>query len=208
MDTLRKFLDVLQITIIIILLGVIFYMKSCNGKNKPCPPPDTTVIEIKYDTITKTIVKYKPKLDTLYIRKTDTLHIPTFVSDDSLKNYLIEQYNNLSDKYNSVKIYSDSQKLDSLNLTITDTVYQNSIVNRSIKYDLKYKTETIHKTVYVKDKGFYGGVGLMGNTNRIDYIGTEFLYKTPDRLIYGLGLGVNSNFDPTLSGKIYWKLSK
>lgn len=205
MDTLRKFLDIIQTIIILILLGIIFFIKSCDDTS--CPPPQT-ITEIKYDTFIEVRTKYKPKLDTFYVNKTDTLHIPTFVSDDSLKNYLIEQYDKLYQEYNTIKVYSDSKELDSLNLVIVDTVYQNNIINRNIRYGLKYRTETSYKTVYIKDKGFYGGLGLTGNTQRIDYIGTEFLYKTPDKLIYGLGLGVNSNFNPTLSGKIYWKLSK
>jgi len=208
MNEFRKFLDIAQVLIILVLLGVIFFMKSCGGKPIPLQPVPPKK-EIKYDTVIVTDTTYVPKLTTKYISKTDTMYL---FAEDSVKAALCEQYRQDAIEFYTVKVYTDEKTSDSLDLTIIDTIYKNSIVNRGLKYNLKVPTppapEVVYKDKIVPDQGFYGGFGLIGTPKRIDYLGVEFVYKAPKSMIYGLGVGVNSNFDPTLSGRVYWKLSK
>ena len=208
MNNFRKFLDVIQLVIILGLLGVIFFMKGCQSPPKvPTPPPPPK--EIKYDTVIKNHTVYVPKLVTKFISKTDTMYL--FI-EDSTRSAICEQYRQDAIEFYTTKVFVDEQTSDSLDLTIIDTVYKNSIINRALKYNLKVPSppapEVIYKDKIIPDIGFYGGLGIVGTPKIIDYLGIELLYKTPKPFIYSVGVGVNSNFSPTLAGRVYWKLSK
>ena len=204
MSNIKKFLNILQFTIILLLLGIIFSMKGCETENLPPSSPSLEKV-IEYDTVIKNNTVYVPKLVTQYISKIDTAFI--FVKD-SLK----EQHKKDIVDYYTTKVFKDEKTSDSLDLTITDTIYQNNIISRELKYYLKLPPPPLPKIIYkdkiLPDVGFYGGLGLAGVPSRIDYIGAELLYKTSKFSIYGVGIGVNSNFDPSISGKIYWKFKK
>jgi hypothetical protein len=68
-------------------------------------------------------------------------------------------------------------------------------------------TETTIEKI-LNNREFYIGVGLIGNANNFSYIGPEVLLRTTKRQAYGLGIGVNNNFEPTVGIKMYWKIGK
>jgi hypothetical protein len=208
METFKRVLDITQIVIIIGLVIALLATKSCCDKKikeLSIPPEIKTVIETKYDTITRTIISYKPKLDTFYIK--DTVFLPTYIRDTlNLDSQLVKLYNQLAEKYFTTKVYIDEINLDSLNLTIVDTVYENSIMSRQVDYKLLYPTKTIYKETLIKEKGFYGGIGVGVSMQGLNNLGVEFLYKTQGPLIYGLGAHVNTQFNPFISGRVFWKL--
>jgi len=42
----------------------------------------------------------------------------------------------------------------------------------------------------------------------LDYVGGEFMFKNKQRNMYGIGVGVNQDLQPTISGRMYWKIGK
>ena len=99
--------------------------------------------------------------------------------------------------------------MDSLGVvTITDTIFKNTIWKREVKSDILFPTKLITKEIYLNNREFYWGVGASGRSDQINYIGGEILYKDKKKQIYGLGLGVNQDFKPVISGKLYWKIGK
>ena len=161
-------------------------------------PKVITKIETRWDTITVSKEIYIPKWKTKIITK--------YESDTIIINIPIDTLEILKDYY-SKNIYVDKIELDSLGtITITDTVTQNTIISRSVISDILVPTTTITSDVYINSREFYWGLGLQGRSDQLNYLGGELLFKDKNKRIYGLGLGVNQDFIPVISGRLYWKI--
>ena len=194
---MEKYFKTLQALIIVALIIVILLMRSCSGNQTITEPRVITNTVTQYDTITKKVPNYVPK----YITKIE------YIRDTILDKRPVDTLAILKD-YFATYVYVDNQKLDSLNITIKDSVSQNKIFARSITYDLIYPTTTITKEIYLNNRELYWGFGLQGRPDQFNYIGGEFLYKNKKKQIYGLGIGVNQDLQPVLSGRLYWKIGK
>lgn len=185
----------IQTLLIIVLVVLLFLQRSCSSN----PIPDTkivTKIEVKYDTINTVTKTYIPKWKT----KIETIH-DTFQADIDtlaiLKDYYTKYY------------YSDTLKIDTVGYAIiNDTITQNFIAARKIKTNILIPTTTITKEIYLNENELYWGLGLQGRTDQLNYLGGELLFRNKKKQVYGLGIGVNQDFKPVLSGRIYWKLGK
>jgi hypothetical protein len=192
---MSKYFKNIQSLLIVVLIVVIFLMRSCSGKDTPVEP------QIIRDTIVESVIiekeypVYVPKVK--YITK---VNIDTF-------NTPIDTSAILSDYY-AIKTYEDKQVLDSLNLVITDTISQNQILGRKIAYNFTYPRKTIKETIYLNKRELYFGVGVTGNPDQLQYLGGEMVYKNKKRQAYGLGVGVDQNLVPVISVRMYWKLGK
>ena len=173
-------------------------MRGCNGGSVNTEPKVITKIETKWDTITVVKNVYVPKWKTKIIKEVDSILINTPIDTlEILKDYYTKN------------VYVDEIKLDSLGVvTITDTIYKNTIWKRGIKSNILFPTKLITKEIYLNNREFYWGIGASGRSDQINYIGGEILYKDKKKQIYGLGLGVNQDFKPVISGKLYWKIGK
>ena len=117
--------------------------------------------------------------------------------------------------YYSTYAYTDTLSLDSLgSIIINDTISKNSILFRDVQPNIFIPTITVTNTSYLYQREFFGGVSIGGminpvqNESPINYISGELLYINKKRNVYGFGLGVDADFLPILSGRMYWKLSK
>ncbi len=173
-------------------------MRGCSGGSVNTEPKVITKIETKWDTITIVKNVYVPKWKTKIIKEVDSILINTPIDTlEILKDYYTKN------------VYVDEIKLDSLGVvTITDTIYKNTIWKREVKSNILFPTRLITKEIYLNNREFYWGVGASGRSDQINYIGGEILYKDKKKQIYGLGLGVNQDFKPVISGKLYWKIGK
>ena len=183
--------------IIAVLLVIIVLLRECTVPSTVTDYKTTTITTIKYDTITDSITSYVPKYYTKIILKTDTVY-----KDIDTAAILTD--------YFSTYVYSDTVKKDSLTIIINDSVSENKIQFRNIQYTMLYRTILTETTVekILNNREFYVGVGLIGNANNFSYIGPEVLLRTTKRQAYGLGIGVNNNFEPTVGVKMYWKIGK
>lgn len=196
---MNKYFGDIRNVIILVLIVVILLMRQCSGSGEvtPTEPAVITKTEVRYDTITKEIPKYIPKVVTRIVKEVDTVNV-------------IQPIDTLSilEDYFATYVYEDVQNLDSLNLRITDSVSQNKIMSRNIQYDLIYPTKTITETKYINPREFYIGFGLNGTTNQFNYVGGQLLYRTRKKQAFGLGVGINENLQPILSTQFLWKLGK
>ena len=182
--------------VIIILAIIIILMRSCESTIVPKEP----VVITKYDTI------WKETHDTI-IKK---------VTIDKIEYVPYEKiiFANVEDcmkEYNKKTTYKDTIALDSLGtITVIDTVFQNSLKERTIfknyKIPLVTKTVTIIKQQDPKRQLYIGG-NLFGDKRTLQSITPGLLYKDRKDRIFQVNVGVN--FDGTLTYGVgtYWKIN-
>jgi hypothetical protein len=191
---MKKYFKNIQSLLIVVLIVVIYLMRQCSG---PIEPTERIIRDtvIEYVTVEKEYPVYVPKVKYIIKTKIDTFTTP------------IDTAAVLADYY-AIKTYEDIKVLDSLNLTITDTISQNQILSRKISYNFTYPRTTIKETIYINKRELYVGLGLTGNKDQLQYLGGEMVYKNKKRQAYGLGVGVDQNLVPVISVRMYWKLGK
>jgi len=185
--------------LIVVLVAIILLMRACSGGKNGTDIAEPTIITetvTKWDTLKIDSLVYVPKWKT----RIETVHdtIPADIDTLSiLKDYYAKYF------------YTDTLSLDSLgSIVINDTVSRNSIIFREIQPNVLIPTTTVTNTVFINKREFYVGFGLKGRTDQINYLGGELLYKTKNKQVYGVGIGVNQDFQPVLGFSMHWKLSK
>jgi len=191
---LKRYFKNIQSLLIVVLIVIIFLLRNCSG---PVEPTERVIRDtiVEYVTIEKEYPVYVPKIK--YVTKVD---IDTFTTPIDTAAILADYY--------AIRTYEDTQVLDSLDLTITDTVSQNQILGRKIAYNFTYPRKTIKETIYINPREFYIGVGLTGDQNQINYLGSELMYRNKRKQAYGFGIGVNQDLQPVFTGRMYWKIGK
>lgn len=196
---MNKYFGDIRNVIILVLIVVIILLRQCSGGGDITPTEPTIITQTvtKYDTIVKEVPNYIPKIVTIIEKEYDT--IPMVQEVDTLS---------ILKDYFATYVYEDIQQLDSLNLRIVDSISQNKIFARSIKYDLIYPTTTVTQTKYINPREFYIGFGLNGTSKQFNYVGGQLLYRTRNKQAFGLGVGINENLQPIISTQFLWKLGK
>ena len=188
---------------IIGLIIVIFLLRECKGESKGAPTEPVTIVKIetKYDTIVETVETYIPEYRTKVKWKTKTVHDTIEVHD----TIPIDTTSILED-YFATYAYTDTLKKDSVTFVINDTISQNKILSRGINYSLVYPTKIISTEREVNKRELYIGFGLGGDKQQLSYLGSELMLRNKKERIYGVGLGINQNFEPILTFKMSWKI--
>lgn len=196
---MKDFFKDIKTLLIVVLVAIILLMRACSGGNNGYEITEPTIITetvTKWDTLKIDSLVYVPKWRT----KITTIH-DTIPADIDTLGILKDYYA----KY----FYTDTLSLDSLgNIVINDTISRNSILFREIQPNVLIPTTTVTNTVYINKNEFYGGFGLQGRTDQLNYLGGELLWKNKKKQAYGFGIGVNQDFQPVLSGRMYWKIGK
>jgi hypothetical protein len=192
---MKKYLNSLQTVLIFILVLVLLYLTQCS-KTDPVEPEVIVTIETKWDTVNVVQTEYVPKWRTKIVTEHDT--IPADVDTMSiLKDYYAKYY------------YTDTLTLDTLGyLVLNDTITQNSILSRRFESKVQIPTTTITKEIYLNNREFYWGIGAHGRTDQLNYVGGEFMYRTKNKQVYGLGIGLNQDLKPVVGGRMFWKIGK
>lgn len=185
----------IQNLLIVVLLVLLYLQRSCSSI-PPSEPEVITKIEVQYDTVETVTTSYVPKYITRVETVIDTITTPIDTLE-ILQNYYAKFF------------YSDTLQVDTLGYAvINDTITQNMILARDIRTNLLIPTTTITKEIYLNNREFYWGIGLQGKSSQLNYLGGELLYRTKTQQVYGVGLGLNQDFQPVFSGRVYWKLNK
>ena len=192
-----------QSLIIIGLIIVIFLLRECRGEKSPLPtePVKVVKVETKYDTIVKEVTSYVPEYRTEVKWKTKPIHDTIEVHD----TIPIDTASILED-YFKAYAYNDTLKEDSITLIVNDIISQNQIMSRNIKYSLVYPTTIIQTEREVNKRELYLGFGIGGDRQQLSFVGSELLLRNKKERIYGVGLGINQNFEPILTFKMSWKV--
>ena len=185
----------IQTLLIVVLAVLLFYQKSCSS-TPPVEPQTITEVITRWDTLKVATKEYVPK----YIRKT-IVNIDTFQAPIDTMSILRDYYA----KY----FYTDTIKVDSLGfIVINDTVTRNLISKRDVQSNIFIPTTTVTNTVYLYKREFFGGVSV-GTTNQaVQNINGEILYVNKKRQAYGFGVGLNPQFQPVYTVRMYWKIGK
>jgi uncharacterized protein YceK len=192
---MKKYFQNIQSLLLVVLVVIIFLMRGCSSTPASTEPRIERDTVTEYITIEKESIVYRPKIK--YITKVD---IDTFSTPVDTLAILADYY--------AVRTYEDTQVLDSLNITITDTVSQNQILGRQIAYNFTYPRKTITETVYINQRELYFGLRGIGNMDQVSYLGGEMLFRNKKKQIYSFGAGVDQNLVPVISLSMYWKLGK
>ena len=187
--------------LLIVVLVIILLLRSCGGdkdiiSTKISEPTTITKVEIRYDTIKTVVNKYIPKWRDRIVIKTDTI----LASIDTLA---------ILKDYYAKYVYSDTLMIDTVGYAIiNDTITRNSIFSRNVTTNILIPTITQTNTVYINKSEWYWGLNLTGRSSQINYLGGGLLYKSKNKNIYGLGVGVNETFQPVISASYYIKIGK
>ena len=206
---MKLFFNNIQNIIIVVLVVIIILMQQCSNASfdfslfpkKDKPQVEGTVItkiETKWDTLTLDSLVYVPKWNTKNELEDELASIMQDIDTVSI----------LKDYY-SKYFYSDTIDLDSFgSIVINDTITKNSIITRKVKPSLYIPTTTITRDSLITKRELYYGLGLAANKQQFSYVGGELLYRSRNKKIIGIGLGVNNQLQPVISARMMWKFGK
>ena len=198
---MRDYFKNIQTLLVVVLAALLFLQRGCSSTS-PVEPEVITEVVTQWDTIRVAEKEYVPK----YIRKTiveiDTFSVP-IDTISILKDYYAKYF------------YTDTIKIDTLGtIVINDTVTRNLISMRDVQSNIFIPTTTITNTTYLYKRELFWGVAVGGminpvqNESPINYVSGELMYVNKKRNVYGFGLGVDKDFFPIISGRLYWKIGK
>lgn len=198
---MKKYFGDIRNLIILVLIIVILLLRQCSGDGGEITPSEPTIVtkvETKYDTITIDKKVYVPKWKTKIVTQVDSILVNTPIDTlEVLKDYYAKN------------VFVDKIELDSLGfVTITDTIWKNTLFNRQVNSDIIIPTTTVTQTEYINPREFYVGFGLNGTSKQFNYVGGSILYRTRKKQAFGLGIGLNDQFQPIISTQFLWKLGK
>ena len=213
--------------VILLLLGIILFLRGCGDDYG-----DKTLVEVdgeQYELL-------ESKTDTIYVEKEVqvTKYVPKYITKEVIKEVeipvdvdslaIIKDYfskvtvkDTLSLAYDFPPVVTDSlgnKPSGDLGFGIlTDIISQNRIESREI--DWYFKIPTVYNTTIVKElpkNEFYIGFGTgIDQTNGLNNLSGNVLFKTKKLNIYGLNLGLSNQlgeYKPFVGGSMYWKLGK
>ena len=213
--------------LILLLLGIILFLRGCDSDYI-----DKTIVDVdgeQYELL-------ESKTDTIYVEKEVkvTKYVPKYITKEVIKEIeipadvdslaIIKDYfskvtvkDTLSLAYDFPEVVTDSlgnKPSGDLGFGIlTDIISQNRIESREI--DWFFKIPTIYNTTIVKElpkNEFYIGFGTgIDQTNGLNNLSGNILFKTKKLNIYGLNLGLSNQlgeYKPFVGGSMYWKLGK
>ena len=192
---MKDYFKNIQTLLIVVLVALLFLQRGCSS-TPPVEPKVITEVITKWDTLKVETKEYIPK----YIKKT-VVEIDTFQSPIDTISILKDYYA----KY----FYTDTIKVDSLGfIIINDTVTRNLISKRDVQSNIFIPTTTVNNIIYIYKKEFFGGVSVGANNQAVQNINGELLYVNKKRDAYGFGIGLNPDFQPVYTVRMYWKIGK
>ena len=192
---MKDYFKNIQTLLIVGLVVLLFLQRSCSSTPIPEPKVITETVT-KWDTVKIDSLVYVPKWKT----RIETIHdtVPSSIDTVTiLKEYYAKYF------------YSDTIQLDTLgSVVINDTVTRNLISFRDVQSNIFIPTTTITNTIYLYKREFFGGVSVGATNQAVQNINGELLYVNKKRDAYGFGIGLNPDFQPIFTGRIYWKIGK
>jgi len=193
--------------IIVGLIIVVLLMRMCDGE-KP-QSNEGEIIDVngkKYEVVDK-------KSDTTYIIKDSLIYkkgkdirveveVPVYIPAQVDTQLILKDFF-------SKRFYKDTIDLGQNSFVIiNDTISENKILSRGFNSSI---TERIIKdTLFLKElpkrQLFFGLQGGFDKKEIVNYGGLGLLYKDKKDKVFNLGLGINSNKQPTIMGGVYWKI--
>lgn len=200
---MKLFNKIVPYVIIAALVLVILYQKGCYGENKK--GKEIEINGKKYEIVKHEIdTLYEVKTQTVYKKGKDIFHEVEVVKEVPAN---VDTGAILKDYYARV-FYKDTFKLkDTLGfIVINDTISKNRVQNR--KFYSSINIPTVKEKIYLKEISNNWFLGPSLSLGTPFSVGGDLHLKSKKDLLFGIGLGVNSNLSPYLKGSIGWKISK
>ena len=206
MSDLLKKID-FKTLMILGLIIVILLMQMCNGDKKEINKGNTIkvkgkkyeVVDHRRDTtyITRDSIVYKKGKD-IKVEVKVPVYVPANVDTQGiLKDYFARRF------------YTDTLDLGQKSFVIVkDTITENKIIARVFESSITERiiNDTIFRAELPKRQMFVGFQMGLDKKDIFNYGGLNLLYKDKKDKIFGLGLGINSNSQPTIMGSLNWKI--
>jgi len=198
---LKGYFKNIQTLLVVVLAALLFFQRGCSS-TPPVEPKVITEVVTKWDTVKVEQTEYVPQIIEKVVVNIDTFSTP-IDTVSVLKDYYAKYF------------YTDTIQLDTLgSIIVNDTITRNLISFRDVQSNIFIPTTTITNTTYLYKREFFGGISVGGminpvqNESPINYISGELMYVNKKRNVYGFGLGVDKDFFPIVSGRLYWKIGK
>ena len=191
---MKDYFKNIQTLLIVVLAVLLFLQRSCSST--PSEPTVITEVVTHWDTIKVETTKYVPKIVEKVVVDIDTFSTP-IDTVSVLKDYYAKYF------------YTDTIQIDTLgSIVINDTITRNLIAMRDVQSNIFIPTTTITNTVYLYKREFFGGISVGANNQAVQNINGELLYVNKKRNAYGFGIGLNPDFQPVYTVRMYWKIGK
>lgn len=185
----------IQALLIAVLAVLLFLQRGCSS-TPPVEPEVITEVVTKWDTVTVEKTKYVPRIVERVVYDIDTFSTP-IDTVTVLKDYYAKYF------------YTDTIQIDTLgSIVINDTITRNLISMRDVQSNIFIPTTTITNTIYLYKREFYGGISVGATNQAVQNINGELLYVNKKRDAYGFGIGLNPDFQPIYTVRMYWKIGK
>jgi hypothetical protein len=183
-------------TLLVVVLAVLLWLQRSCSSTPPTEPQVITEVVTQWDTVAIEKTKYVPKIIEKVVIDIDTFSTP-IDTVSVLKDYYAKYF------------YTDTIQLDTLgSIIVNDTITRNLISFRDVQSNIFIPTTTITNTVYLYKREFYGGISVGATNQAVQNINGELLYINKKRQGYGIGVGLDPNFQPIYTGRLYWKIGK
>ena len=190
---LKDYFKNIQTLLIVVLAVLLLLQRSCSS-TPPVEPEVITEVVTKWDTVKVEKTEYVPKIVERIVVNIDTFSTP-IDTVSVLKDYYAKYF------------YTDTIQLDTLgSIIVNDTITRNLISFRDVQSDIFIPTTTITNTVYLYKREFFGGISVGATNQAVQNINGELLYVNKKRDAYGFGIGLNPDFQPIYTIRMYWKL--
>ena len=191
---LKDYFKNIQTLLIVVLAVLLVLQKSCSST--PVEPKVITEIVTHWDTVKVETTKYVPKIVEKVVVNIDTFSAP-IDTVTVLKDYYAKYF------------YTDTIQIDTLgSIVINDTITRNLISMRDVQSNIFIPTTTITNTIYLYKREFYGGFSVGATNQAVQNINGELLYINKKRDAYGFGVGLNPQWQPVYTVRMYWKIGK
>jgi len=181
--------------LVVVLAALLFFQRGCSS-TPPTEPKVITEVVTKWDTVKVEQTEYVPQIIEKVVINIDTFSTP-IDTVSVLKDYYAKYF------------YTDTIQLDTLgSIIVNDTITRNLISFRDVQSNIFIPTTTITNTTYLYKREFFGGISVGATNQAVQNINAELLYINKKRQGYGIGVGLDPNFQPIYTGRLYWKIGK
>ena len=192
---MKDYFKNIQTLLIVVLAVLLFLQRSCSS-TPPVEPTVITEVVTHWDTVKVKTTEYVPKIVEKVVVNIDTFSAP-IDTVSVLKDYYAKYF------------YTDTIQIDTLgSIIINDTITRNLISMRDVQSNIFIPTTTITNTVYLYKREFLGGISVGATNQAVQNINAELLYVNKKRDAYGFGIGLNPDFQPVYTVRMYWKIGK
>ncbi|MDB4344571.1 hypothetical protein OAA18_00640 [bacterium] len=192
---MRDYFKNIQTLLVVVLAALLFLQRGCSS-TPPVEPEVITEVVTKWDTVKIEKTEYVPKIVEKVVVNIDTFSAP-IDTVTVLKDYYAKYF------------YTDTIQIDTLgSIVINDTITRNLISMRDVQSNIFIPTTTITNTIYLYKREFFGGFSVGATNQAVQNINGELLYINKKRDAYGFGVGLNPQWQPVYTVRMYWKIGK